>query len=274
MIEFDSEKYSLVLRVVNFDMRSARGFKYPKKGPVYTPTWKPTYECGNGLHGWLKGEGDYGATSGFGTVHDPDYLWLVIQVKNENLIKIDDSKCKFKGGYVVFCGSRRDAVWYMEQRGQIGELADFRTVTLEHSSIFKNRGYFTNIKAGSNCYISVLGGAEITTEHDALIRAGSGCKIKTKSYCVIIAEYNNNIVTESNCNIEVRGASNIKCGKDCQIKFSGNVRIKAGVNTVIVMKKYSDVPPVVIIVDDTMANKYYRYSTVSSEPILDRIQED
>ena len=67
----------LVLRVCRKDGGSSRGFVWPKSGHVEAPDWKPTAECGYGLHGWLWGVGDLSVASG---VDDPESLWLAVEV--------------------------------------------------------------------------------------------------------------------------------------------------------------------------------------------------
>jgi hypothetical protein len=49
----------LILKVVRDDSTSHGGFKWPESGPVTAEKWTPENACGDGLHGWLNGEGDY-----------------------------------------------------------------------------------------------------------------------------------------------------------------------------------------------------------------------
>ena len=48
----------LILRTCGANMKSHGGFQWPRSGPVSAPDWNPAPECGNGLHGFLRGEGD------------------------------------------------------------------------------------------------------------------------------------------------------------------------------------------------------------------------
>ena len=101
---------SLVLRCCRSDMSSKNGFVWPGVGEIATaPDWKDNNECGNGLHGWLYGQGDHG-TSAFAT--DPDAKWLVVQVEDA-AIRMLGGKCKFPSGKVVFVGSKSDAADYI-----------------------------------------------------------------------------------------------------------------------------------------------------------------
>ena len=47
----------LILRTCNADMTSYGEFVWPELGYVEAPDWEPTETCGNGLHGFLWGEG-------------------------------------------------------------------------------------------------------------------------------------------------------------------------------------------------------------------------
>ena len=46
----------LILRTCDANMQSHGGFQWPRSGPVAAPDWNPAPECGNGLHGFLRGE--------------------------------------------------------------------------------------------------------------------------------------------------------------------------------------------------------------------------
>ena len=88
-----------VMRTCNADMTSYDGFKWPRKGLVTCPDWKPTYRCGNGLHGLLNGEGNGDLLN-----WADDAVWLVVMVDASVILSgqgdlID--KCKFPGGTVV-----------------------------------------------------------------------------------------------------------------------------------------------------------------------------
>ena len=88
----------LVLRTCNADMTSYGGFKWPESGPVEAPDWKPTKECGNGLHGWLWGCGDWSLKIG-----DDSRKWLVIETDSKGIVELS-GKVKFQSGNVLFVG--------------------------------------------------------------------------------------------------------------------------------------------------------------------------
>jgi len=105
-----AKKKVLVLRTCRADMSSSFGFVWPESGYVEAPDWKPTDECGNGLHGWLWGEG----SGGLGN-WEHDAKWLVVKVDADRVIDLE-GKVKFPSGEVVFCGSRLDATNYLVKR--------------------------------------------------------------------------------------------------------------------------------------------------------------
>src|ERR1700690_2245874 len=109
-----NEKRVLVLRTCAADMTSKNGFKWPEKGAVECRDWLPTAECGNGLHGFLWGEGDGGLAN-----WDGDAKWLVVSVLEKDIVQID-RKVKFPRGNVVFCGGRKEATDYIAARAPGG----------------------------------------------------------------------------------------------------------------------------------------------------------
>ena len=110
MVKKVKKSTSLVLRCCRSDMSSKNGFVWPGVGETaISPDWKDNNECGNGLHGWLHGQGDH-STSDFAT--DPDAKWLVVQVEDDTT-RMLGGKCKFPSGKVVFVGSKSDAADYI-----------------------------------------------------------------------------------------------------------------------------------------------------------------
>lgn len=103
-----TNEHVLVLRICKADMTSRDNFKWPTSGYVEAPDWKPTPACGNGLHGWLHGNGDGSVCSYWSTTDK----WLVVKVNVNDMIDLGD-KVKFRCGEVVFCGNRKCATDYL-----------------------------------------------------------------------------------------------------------------------------------------------------------------
>jgi hypothetical protein len=88
----------LVFKSVKNDMTSRNDFKWPDEGEVSAPDWRPEKECGNGLHGWLWGSGDYSLK-----VKDADAKWLVLEVDTLGIVDLL-GKVKFEKCKVIYCG--------------------------------------------------------------------------------------------------------------------------------------------------------------------------
>lgn len=104
------EHRALMLRTCNADGTSRNGFKWPKKGYVSCPDWKQTAQCGNGLHGLLRGEGDPGLLD-----WNEDALWQVVEVDLRTVVDLHD-KVKVPYAYVVYTGNRREATDLLVQK--------------------------------------------------------------------------------------------------------------------------------------------------------------
>ena len=106
-----NKKTSLVLRVCRPDGTSHGGFQWPLTvgAEVVAPDWEANDECGNGLHGWLYGQGHYGCASYW---EKSDAKWLVLEVESER-IQMLEGKCKFERCIVRFVGDRAEAAAHL-----------------------------------------------------------------------------------------------------------------------------------------------------------------
>ena len=97
----------LVLRV-NDENNCSRycNFQYPTKiGEwVEAPDFKQNRQCGNGLHGLMKGA----QNAGYLHINNEKDLWVLIEVHKNDIIDLN-GKVKFKGGYIYFIGNKAEA---------------------------------------------------------------------------------------------------------------------------------------------------------------------
>ena len=91
------------LRTVDKDGRAYGGFVWPKKGKVTAPDWRPTAECGNGLHALLNGEGNSSLLS-----WTADALWQVVRFDATTMVELG-GKVKFPCCDVIHTGTRATA---------------------------------------------------------------------------------------------------------------------------------------------------------------------
>ena len=102
-----------VLRTCAVDLISYNGFQWPESGYVEAPDWNPAPECGNGLHGFLWGEGNGGLAD-----WSHDAKWLVVKVIGDYVDL--GGKVKFRAGEVVYCGDRIGATAKIVELGAKG----------------------------------------------------------------------------------------------------------------------------------------------------------
>jgi hypothetical protein len=90
---------ALILRKCKKDGSSSHGFVYGNTGDTVTaPDWDPKPECGNGLHGLKQGNGEWGLLAG--------YVWLIIEADENDVVDIDQYKCKFRTGKILYRGDK------------------------------------------------------------------------------------------------------------------------------------------------------------------------
>jgi len=133
----------LVLRTCKNDLTSYGGFQWKESGIVEAPDFIKNNECGNGLHGFLWGEGQ-------GTLADWDSnsKWLVLKVNKEDIVYFEcNDKVKFPKCIVVFCGNRKDATDYIIQNGAKGKNVIGACVSSGHRGI-SSSGYFGQSTSG------------------------------------------------------------------------------------------------------------------------------
>jgi hypothetical protein len=143
-------------------MTSHGGFCWPDSGPVSAPDWQPTAECGNGLHGFLWGEGD-GSLANW----SEDARWLVVSVQAETIIDLG-GKVKFPSGEVVYVGDRKDATDFLRDNGGLGRLIIGSTIT---------GGDGSTITGGDGSTITGGDGSTITGGYGSTITGGNGSTI-------------------------------------------------------------------------------------------------
>jgi hypothetical protein len=92
----------LFLRTTDKDGKAHGSFQWPMEvGAIVTaPDWKPTAECGNGLHGLLDGLGDSSHLS-----FDANAIWWIVEA--DGAIDLQ-GKHKFQSCKVVAFGPRQE----------------------------------------------------------------------------------------------------------------------------------------------------------------------
>jgi hypothetical protein len=141
-----------ILRQCAPDMTSWGGFKWPESGEVSAPDWEATADCGNGLHGFLWGEGD-GSLANYGS----DNKWLVAEI--DEWIDLG-GKVKFPRANVMFCGTMHEAAAEIRMLGAKGAVIGSINTGGNHSI---NTGGYRSTNTGGNHSINTGGNHSINT---------------------------------------------------------------------------------------------------------------
>jgi hypothetical protein len=132
----------LVLRTCKSDMSSHNGFRWPESGDVSAPDWRDTKSCGNGLHGWLWGQGNWGLK-----VDDKNPRWLVVEVEAATIVNLGD-KVKFpRGNVIATFGHWRDAMVFIRSRRPLSSDAK---ISAEEGGIASATGDYGHASATGN----------------------------------------------------------------------------------------------------------------------------
>jgi hypothetical protein len=126
----------LVLRTAAADGSSYNGFRWPESGPVEAPDWAPVAECGQGLHGWLWGQGDWALKC-----KDDEARWIVVEVVKADVVDLG-GKVKFPRGVVLATfGHWRDAMAFIRARRPVDEKMTVATGDYGHASATGHSGH-------------------------------------------------------------------------------------------------------------------------------------
>jgi len=111
-----SNETSLVLRVCRADLTSRDGFQYPSDigSTIEAPDWSDEPHCGDGLHGWLHGQGDHSCADYWS---EEGAKWLVLEVVSAHIIMLG-GKCKFPRATVRFIGGKSEAAAYLMAKSE------------------------------------------------------------------------------------------------------------------------------------------------------------
>ena len=103
-------------------LTSRNNFIWPEKGPVEAPDFKPTFQCGHGLHGLLWGAGSLGYLDG------DTWLCVLVDADSDNLMtgqgELTD-KCKFRAALDVSVGELSEVIGNIQRYAPAGTLINF-----------------------------------------------------------------------------------------------------------------------------------------------------
>jgi len=166
----------LIMRSCGPDLRSHNDFQWPEAGPVSAPDWQATKECGNGLHGFLWGEGDHNLAN-----LAADAKWLVVETDGDKVIDLG-GKVKFPAGIVVYCGDSPSAAAYIQANGGAGKKVMCSTLT---------GGYGSTLTGGDVSTLTGGYGSTLTGGYGSTLTGGDGSTLTGgDGSCLLILFWN------------------------------------------------------------------------------------
>ena len=167
---------SLFLRTTDAQGHAYGGFQWPLEigATVTAPDWKPTAECGNGLHGLLDGLGDSSHLS-----FDGDAVWWILEAADA----IDlQGKHKFPSCKVIAFGPRHEitAQLYAMRPGSIHGLCltggDSAMLTGGYRAMLTG-GHYATLTGGDSAMLTGGYRAMLTGGHYATLTGGDSATL-------------------------------------------------------------------------------------------------
>ena len=172
----------LVLRTVHANMTAFDGFVYPESGFVECKKWVANKECGNGLHGWLWGEGDDSLKIG-----GYDRKWMVLEVEADTVIELN-GKVKFPSANIIFCGDCEGAVALVQKFAPPGTKINRATVTGGDSATVTG-GYAATVTGGYAATVTGGDSATVTGGDSATVTGGNRATVTGGNRATVTGGY-------------------------------------------------------------------------------------
>ena len=209
--------YVYVLKSVREDLSSwyDEEFKYPAKGKVESKRWSPLSSCGDGLHGFLDGKGDYDLGTYVGA------KWLILRVADtpENLVRLSH-KCKFRRGHVVFVGTLAACTEFLAKKGIQSYIG--RHTFVDEKGTFGPKSVIaasprSETQVGPESVVAVGDLATVDLGFKSVLSAGDRCKVRALNLAVVTAGEFSDIAMGSSCTATVGYGSQVKGDAYCAV---------------------------------------------------------
>ena len=245
-----SQEKALVLRTCKADGTSYGDFQWPTEigSIVKCPDWKPTKECGNGLHGLLDGLGDLFLLSS-----SIDAIWQVVEVDRSQCIELG-GKVKFPECKLVYSGDMLGALmlfvdYNVQQLKSDDDCAGL--VSTEDYSHLAASGY--NSRLAASGYYSQLAASGTNSQ---LAASGNNSQLAASgTNSQLAASGNNSQLAASGNNSQLAASGDfsrvVTSGYYCRLSASGKGSIvmcagdantvSAGENGTIVLSKWNNI---------------------------------
>ena len=224
-----SDKKVLVLRSSDRDRRAYGGFQYPESGMVEAPDWKPTKECGKGLHGLLWGLGDYSLYN-----WDEDAVWQVLEVLEADLICLG-GKVKFPRAEIVCAGSREKVWTYLMENGGAEHGAQYYTSgnhLVKEGRVFASGS--ASVEAWGSASVEAWGSASVRAWGSASVRAWDSASVRAWDSASVRAWDSASVEAWDSASVEAWGSASVEAWGSASVEAWGSASVRASMRTVVI----------------------------------------
>jgi len=239
-------KYEYIIRTVKEDYTSYNNFQWPKSGQVKANDFKPTSECGNGLHGLRIGQQKPGKWYGDGIV-------LLLQVPVSTIIDLN-GKCKFPECKIVMSGNMNEITNYLYKkninieglyrRTQISNKSekwiggDYSTLTAGNDSTL-TAGHFSTLTAGNDSTLTAGHFSTLTAGFNSTLTAGFFSKLTAGDGSTLTAGDGSTLTAGNDSTLTAGDGSTLTAGAGSTLTAGAGSRLTAGSDSRLTAGNYS-----------------------------------
>jgi len=217
-------KYEYIIRTVREDFTSYNNFQWPKSGQVKADDFKPTLECGNGLHGLRIGQQNPGTWYDYG-------IALLLQVPSSTIIDLEDNdKCKFPECKIVMSGNMVEITNYLYKENINIEGLYLRTQISNKSEKWIG-GYGSTLTAGDYSTLTAGDGSTLT--------AGDGSTLTAGYNSTLTAGYNSTLTAGNWSTLTAGDYSTLTAGDYSTLTAGNGSTLTAGNDSTLTAGDYS-----------------------------------
>jgi hypothetical protein len=250
-------------------LTTRNNFIWPEKGPVEAPDFKPTFQCGHGLHGLLWGAGSPGYLEG------DTWLCVLVDADPDNLMtgqgELTD-KCKFRAALDVSVGELSEVIGNIQRYAPAGTLINFAIQGCKDDS--------ESTQTAGNWSIQTAGYESTQTAGYKSIQT-AGCEsTQTAGDWSIQTAGNWSIQTAGDESIQTAGCESTQTAGNWSIQTAGDEStFQAGINSVLIGRWWDGDQYCVstMTIDEQTANKKIFFKqgvfTVQDEPAIEKAGE-
>ena len=206
-----NQQTNYVLKLLDKDYQAKNNFQYPQEvgAKISCPDWLPTQDCGNGLHGFLNGEGNLSST---------DYRAKAMILDVKDYIDLD-GKIKFEFATVVAFGEVFEIT--AKLRGLVG---NNKVINLLNLSSTQTEFWI----AGSESTLSAGDYSTLKSGHRSVLSAGDRSTLSAGNYSTLTAGYKSTLKSGHRSVLTAGDKSTLSAGNWSTLSAGDGSTLSAG----------------------------------------------